>query len=281
MSIKFIIDRFKQVIKNIFLRLLSFFFKDLHSNVIWYTFFAIVLFDFSIIIGDYNYAIYHKLYEDITINLFLPQFWDFVLISFIATVVCIIICSLLSRKVNDSYLTEKKLRIIKMFIIFFIMIIVGIIKLIKLGITDLSVIRLVFYLALPAEAGFIVYLDGFKYFKENIRNINKSKINNNDYFSLINFYYKEFNFYFDKIVMVVIFLGTIFGVAMTIMWIAPSLSPDKPIKSVYSIGICIGFFVIAMELFLWCFKPLWESKHNLIESLNSKVKNITELQNKN
>ena len=252
--------KFKSFIANIF-------FKHIYTKVILYTFFALILFDFTFVIGEYNSTYFVEEYKEIPFHQFLPLFYLFVKLTFVSTVFNFF----LIFSINKSKTTKKNKRFLNVLIITLIFIFTGIIKLIILGIRDLSVIRLAFYIILPAEAGLMVYLEGFKFFRDTVLSISRLKIKK-DFLYLMKLFYDEYNFFLDKLITLIIFLGTIFGVAMSIMWIAPSLSDTKPIKSVYSICIIVGFFLIALELFLWYFRPLWENKNKLRNIIIKKYK---------
>lgn len=254
--------KFKSFIANIF-------FKHIYTKVILYTFFALILFDFTFVISEYNYTYFVEEYKEIPFHQFLPLFYLFVKLTFISTV----FNYFLIFSINKSKTTKKNKRFLNVLSIPLIFIFIGIVKIIILGIRDLSVVRLAFYIILPAEAGLMVYLEGFKFFRDTVLSISRLEIKK-DFLYLMKLFYDEYNFFLDKLITLIIFLGTIFGVVMSIMWIAPSLSETEPVKSVYSICIIVGFFLVALELFLWYFRPLWENKNKLRNIIIKKYKNF-------
>lgn len=245
---------------------------NFHSQVIWFTLFAITCFDLSFIREDnlLNLLLY---YNKAKIELGFV-FKEFIGLSFIifAAIICNLLCN--SRKFRYD-------KFAKMLIIGFVMFVAGITKRIILGASMFGVIRIIFYILFIGEAVLMVYIDKFKTIensvKHNIKEINKiEKIS--DRISIIQYYNNECSFCLDKIVLGFILLGSGFSAAMSILWVSNFFSsPGNYLINIHStVSICIGFSFMMLELFLWCFKPLWNNcgiLRNMMEAnkLNKRI----------
>jgi len=227
---------------------------NFHSQVIWFTLFAIVCFDLSFIRRDnlLNLLLYYN-EAKVELGLVFRELIGLLFIIF-AAIICTLLCNCCKFKYN---------KFAKILIIGLIMIIAGIAKRIYLGASLFGVIRIVFYILFIGEAALIVYIDRFKTIentiKYNIEEINKiEKIS--DRISIIQYYNKECSFCLDKIVLGFILLGSGFSAAMSILWVSKFFSSNDYLINIRStVSICIGFSFIMLELFLWCFKPLWNN----------------------
>lgn len=227
---------------------------NFHSQVIWFTLFAVVCFDISFIRRD-NLLTLLLYYNEAKVELgFVLRELIGLLFIIVAAIICTLLCNCRKFKYN---------KFAKMLIIGLVMLIAGITKQIYLGASMFGVIRFIFYILFIGEALLMVYIDRFKTIentiKYNIKEVNKiEKIS--DRISIIQYYNKECSFCLDKIVLGFILLGSGFSAAMSILWISKFFSSNDYLINIRStVSICIGFSFIMLELFLWCFKPLWNN----------------------
>lgn len=228
---------------------------NFHSQVILFTLFAIICFDLSFIRID-NLLSLLSYYNEVKIELgFVFRELIGLLFIIFAAIICILLC---------NFRKFKYKKFAKMLVIGLIMLTAGIAKRIFLGASMFGVIRIIIYIIFIGEAVLMVYIDRFKTIentiKRNINEINKiEKIS--DRISIIQYYDNECSFCLDKIVLGFILLGSGFSAAMSILWVSKLFSSDNyyliNIRS--TVSICIGFSFIMLELFLWCFKPLWNN----------------------
>jgi len=227
---------------------------NFHSQVILFTLFAIICFDLSFIRIDNLLSLLSYFIEVKTESVFLRELIGLLFIIF-AAFICILLC---------NYRKFRYKKFAKMLIIGFIMLIAGVAKRILLGASIFGVIRIIIYIIFIGEAVLMVYIDRFKTIENTImRNINEiNKIEKiSDRISIIQYYDNECSFCLDKIVLGFILLGSGFSAAMSILWVSRLFSdPNDYLINIHStVSICIGFSFIMLELFLWCFKPLWNN----------------------
>ena len=231
--------------------------KYFHTKIIYFTLFAIICFDLSFIRMEniFKLLLHFNEYKE-SLNI---AFKDLLGIIFIFGfgIISDFLCKLKKFK-ND--------KIKKMVIIGIIMIIGTIIKYNFLGPEYFGVIRFLIHIILIFEALIMIYIDRFKTLEQDIKISLKEiyKVESlNDCIPIIQYLYNEVSLYFDKIVLGVLFLGTTFTAAMSILWLSNIFAVETRIPANYiinfrsTISICIGFGFVLLEIFLYSFKPLW------------------------
>lgn len=244
---------FNNLLKNIKIKLEN----NFHTKIIYFTLFAIICFDLSFIRMEniFKLLLHFNEYKE-SLNI---VFKDLVGIIFIFGfgIISDFLCKLKKFK-ND--------KIKKMAIIGIIMIIGTVIKYNFLGPEYFGVIRFIIHLILIFEALIMIYIDRFKTLEQDIK-ISLKEIYKlerlNDRISIIQYLYNEVSFYFDKIVLGSLFLGTAFTAIMSILWLSNIFAGTTRMPANYiinfrsTISICIGFGFVLLEMFLYSFKPLW------------------------
>jgi len=184
----------------------------------------------------------------------------------IISIFIILLCAIISAWICN-FKNNRNNKINKMIIIGFILLIGTIIKYNILSSEYFGVIRLVIYVILILEALVMIYINKFEDIsndlRENLKDITKIKDSANR-ISLIQYFNKEVYFYLDKLIMGCLFLGTAFTAIMSILWLSNMFAGSTEIERHYilnlrsTISVCIGFGFVLLEIFLWCFKPLWD-----------------------